>query len=601
VKSFLIIFCLLVPWSFAQEPRELRAETARGLGKINTSAVSPDGQNVLIASGVNLYLWNVDTNHYSVFSSEEAQNSHFVDWDGTGEIFLTSKYSDYKEIIYVWSISSKKPLAAFALDVFAATLSPDGTKIAVIRDKKLVIIDWKLAFLASETQPLSLESLPADAVTFFPAKYSYETGFATPPALFEFDKVSKSLVMISRLGEVEVVDLEKNIVSYSTMSINGGVITDSDLNSSKTVLATITTSSSDLEFWSFPELRKSGSIERFLGDNIDFGNSSKLLYGISSSGTGLVYDLETRSLQTTFAGSTVSSNTWQIESVGSENKVLIYGPLSSIELWDVESNKREYIPGFTDYIYRLILSPKEDSVLVVYYFSQARRYSLSNKQLIGLEEWHPSCLDNASGVFTMDSRFKVMATDDQIMVFNNEDCSKVMEIPRSPVNTYYTAFSSNNDYAFMSAHPLSAEPKSVIWNTRTGKQLFSPTIKVVDLHCGCEVDVPPASAAFFDNDSKLFAVSAGGVAIFDILSGKLVKSLISKERYNLAATSSDGEWLVAATESGDIHIWDYPNLNMRYKLLGHTDNLSSILFRRDNQHIVTGSSDGSVLFWELPK
>ncbi len=109
-------------------------------------AVSPDGKTVA-AGGMGLgsqrpvYLWNVDAEKPTRLLEGHADDCYAVEFNAAGNRLLTAGYSGQ---VFVWNVGSGKPVFETDLGqvVYSATLSPDGTRIAVsAADGKVHLVD----------------------------------------------------------------------------------------------------------------------------------------------------------------------------------------------------------------------------------------------------------------------------------------------------------------------------------------------------------------------------------------------------------------------------------------------------------------------------
>ncbi|MCE2401959.1 T9SS type A sorting domain-containing protein [Candidatus Poribacteria bacterium] len=68
--------------------------------------------------------------------------------------------------------------------------------------------------------------------------------------------------------------------------------------------------------------------------------------------------------------------------------------------------------------------------------------------------------------------------------------------------------------------------------------------------------------------------------------------------YNSLAFSPDGQFIAAGHSDKTIHLW-YMGRTYIDALIGHTDEVTSIVFSRDSRTLVSGSYDGTVRFWDF--
>jgi WD40 repeat protein len=110
-------------------------------------------------------------------------------------------------------------------------------------------------------------------------------------------------------------------------------------------------------------------------------------------------------------------------------------------------------------------------------------------------------------------------------------------------------------------------------------------------------------ALAFTPDGRELVVATGRkarqLAVFDV-QGRLLRSADTGNRYlsGALAVSPSGK-LAAVTVNSDVGLFDLATMERRATLRGHTGDVASLAFTRDERHLVSGSNDGTVRVWNL--
>ncbi|MBL8824732.1 MAG: hypothetical protein JNJ77_19255 [Planctomycetia bacterium] len=121
----------------------------------------------------------------------------------------------------------------------------------------------------------------------------------------------------------------------------------------------------------------------------------------------------------------------------------------------------------------------------------------------------------------------------------------------------------------------------------------------------------PSDLAWHPDGVRLFIATAGRLMIVDGKSGKTLNELDS-EQHNLQAiaVSPDGK-LVAAGGGGTvrggasskknsvIHVWNVKTGRKEVRLVGHTQRVSSIVFKPDGKELLSVSFDNTLRSWQV--
>jgi WD40 repeat protein len=129
-----------------------------------------------------------------------------------------------------------------------------------------------------------------------------------------------------------------------------------------------------------------------------------------------------------------------------------------------------------------------------------------------------------------------------------------------------------------------------IWETATGRRqaVTTPT------NAGATVQ----SVAFSADGRQLAQVGSGGIAIFEVESGKELRRFRPGLGCDLVAFSADGARLATGSGSGVITLWDPVSGQEVLMLRGHGGAIVALSFSPDGRFLCSASADGSVKVWE---
>src|SRR5262249_28253500 len=91
----------------------------------------------------------------------------------------------------------------------------------------------------------------------------------------------------------------------------------------------------------------------------------------------------------------------------------------------------------------------------------------------------------------------------------------------------------------------------------------------------------------------------GELAIWEVKSGNLVRTLRVSGGCAGMALSTKGELLASADGKGDVVVWDVKTGKPRHKLPRHDAGFVPFAFSPDDKFLATGGADGHVLLWDM--
>ncbi|BAY20663.1 WD-repeat protein [Calothrix sp. NIES-2100] len=138
-----------------------------------------------------------------------------------------------------------------------------------------------------------------------------------------------------------------------------------------------------------------------------------------------------------------------------------------------------------------------------------------------------------------------------------------------------------------------------LWNWRTGNIITIP-------------DDSNASTRGFDNfkslpiafspDGQNFVARSGsGQAsqLWNISTGKVLRSFDAKSLINDVAISPDGKILATGIRDNAVKLWNVDTSKLIYTLTGHAGEVRSVAFSPDGKTLASGSQDGTIKLWNI--
>jgi WD40 repeat protein len=136
---------------------------------------------------------------------------------------------------------------------------------------------------------------------------------------------------------------------------------------------------------------------------------------------------------------------------------------------------------------------------------------------------------------------------------------------------------------------------------------FSGTIKLWDLSTGKNTLTIPGekgsiSSLTFNPDSKL--LGSGGlhrshpVRIWEVSSGKELRTFMSRTDVHSVTWSPDGKWLCSSDLDGNVRVWDVKTWTDVVTLSFHSGSVTSVAFSPAGKLLASARSDGTTIFYE---
>ena len=108
-------------------------------------------------------------------------------------------------------------------------------------------------------------------------------------------------------------------------------------------------------------------------------------------------------------------------------------------------------------------------------------------------------------------------------------------------------------------------------------------------------------ALAYSPDGKFLAAAGRQrvVRLLDAASGQPVADLPEQPGEVLALCFCGPDLLASAGSGNVIHLWDVTARQERSRLVGHTGSVTTLIFHRDAETLISGSYDTTVRLWEV--
>uniref|UniRef100_A0A3Q3VL60 Small-subunit processome Utp12 domain-containing protein n=1 Tax=Mola mola TaxID=94237 RepID=A0A3Q3VL60_MOLML len=109
-----------------------------------------------------------------------------------------------------------------------------------------------------------------------------------------------------------------------------------------------------------------------------------------------------------------------------------------------------------------------------------------------------------------------------------------------------------------------------------------------------EGDFNNLTAAAYHKPSHLLVTgfASGVFHLHEVPEFSLIHSLLSDQSISSVAINSSGDWIGFGCSMGQLLVWEWQSESYVFKQQGHFNNMASLAYSPDGQHIVTGGDDG---------
>lgn len=199
--------------------------------------------------------------------------------------------------------------------------------------------------------------------------------------------------------------------------------------------------------------------------------------------------------------------------------------------------------------------------------------------------------------FSNDGTHFATANSREFRVWTSDKSIRVMPMPDAHTSIVRWLRFSQQEKTLISGH---SGHYTLFWSVvnHQTQRIFRPDTEEYSL--GLRSALSPCeeffAAAVFGSRHSTDIV----IVVWHITSGTLIAELTGPEKPVVqTAYSPTGDCLVGGSRSGELYVWDTQQWEKRHKLIGHTDEITSVVFHPDGKQLVTASHDRTARVWNV--
>ncbi len=575
-----------------------------GKGNINGIAFSPNGQYLVAASSIGVWLYDVATTRELALLTGHTTAVRSMVFSPDGTVLACA--SDDRTI-KLWNILSKESAATLMLGGIAMAFSPNGTTLASGSDDNAVKL-WDVA-TGQNIATFEGHTHAINSMAFSPDGTTLASGS---------DDNAVKLWDVATGQNIATFEGHTDAINSVAFSFDGTTLASGSRNDGLVKLWDIATKRNIATYrhvghfgWSPPSV-----------NSVWFSSDGTILSTALSNGTVVLQNVATGIYMATLKGLpdifAFSPNGTTRASVSDDG---------TISLWDTETQNvsvlaRAYMP----WVYSIAFSPN-GKILASSDEVAVRLWDIVTSSDVVTVEGHtasvlsvaysPDGTTLASGSGDNTVKFWDIATETNIATL--EDAGGVNSIAYSPDGTTLASGSGDNTVKFwdvstrtntatLAGHTASVlsvaySPDGTIlasgsWDTtiRLWDVLTRTNIAILEGHT-----YPVRPIAFSPDGTTLASGSVDRtIKLWDIATRTEITTLEGhKGRVFSVAFSPDGTTLASGSVDRTIKLWDIATRTEITTLEGHKGRVFPVAFSPDGTTLASGSSDGTVLLWDM--
>lgn len=264
----------------------------------------------------------------------------------------------------------------------------------------------------------------------------------------------------------------------------------------------------------------------------------------------------------------------------------------SIIIWDARTGQIiNRLVGHRKEVEKVVFSPNGKMIASCSDDNTIRLWDVTSGRLIKDLGYH----NNARAAFSPDGHYFASTSGETIIVRSTKNWQILNQAKLG--RTYFTSISISPNSKFLVSSSYTYEANLInkrsiiLWDIKTCKK-----IKEIDVNDEIrEVTYSP--------DGKIIASTLGyDFALWNAKTGDLIHKF-EGHRKNVTSIcfSTDGKWMVSASEDNQIKVWNISMGALLTTLNEHTSFVESLDFSPSGNEFISASLDGTVKIWTFPK
>ena len=329
--------------------------------------------------------------------------------------------------------------------------------------------------------------------------------------------------------------------------------------------------------------------------DVAFSPDGTLALSGSNDATLMLWEVSTGQIIRTFRGHALP--VWSVAFSPDGQTALSGSTDRTVRLWDIASGDLLAISsGHTDVVWSVAFSPDGQTVLSGSEDRTVRLWDIANEQPIHTFVGHTNYVDSValspdgalalSGSYDEDARLWDVTTGETIHTFIGHT-NAVRSVTFSPDGQ--TALSGSWDTTLR------------LWDVATGE-----SIRTFTGHTGFVESVAFSSDGTLALSGSCVEANpdatcdTGEIRLWDVATGETIRTFMGHTDYVTSVMfSRDGQTILSGSEDRTIRLWDRTSGDVLQTFTGHTGEVWDVTFSPDEAFILSGSGDTTLRVWKV--